>query len=127
MLVSQRDFEAALAEVGSGSLSCGCLADFCIQQLVPSVSQTEMQHYKQVQSKFSSSTMNSEATLAKKQLEADQKAQRQIEAPKPNGTALPNGLTLPNGVYVNGHASSEEEDDAPVVKKDKGKEKAREH
>jgi len=47
-LVSQRDFEAALAE------------------LVPSVTASEMEHYAAVQKKFARDTINSEANLGKK-------------------------------------------------------------
>lgn len=116
VLVSQRDFEASLAEVSSlSSVSADEVADSPIEKLVPSVSQAEMQHYAQVQSRFSGVTMNSQESLAKKE----------IAAAKPNGSALPYGIALPNGVYVNGHAASSDEDE-PLVKKDKGKGKARE-
>jgi peroxin-6 len=50
VLVSQLDFEQALAE------------------LVPSVSKAEMLHYKTIQSRFSGETMNSEENLEKKEL-----------------------------------------------------------
>lgn len=49
VLVSQVDFEQALAE------------------LVPSVSKAEMLHYKTIQSRFSGETMNSEENLGKKE------------------------------------------------------------
>lgn len=52
VLVSQRDFEAALAE------------------LVPSVSQAEMAHYGRVQQQFSGATMNSEEKMEGKRVEA---------------------------------------------------------
>ena len=48
VLVSQRDFEAALAE------------------LVPSVSQAEMEHYGRVQQQFSGATMNSDEKMEEK-------------------------------------------------------------
>ena len=51
VVVSQLDFEAALAE------------------LVPSVSTAEMLHYKVIQSRFSGETMNSDEKTTQKQLE----------------------------------------------------------
>lgn len=69
-----------------------------------------MQHYKVVQQRFSSETMNSD----------DKMEQKQIEATK----GKPNGVALPNGVHTNGHAGSSDEDEELVVRKDKGKGKA---
>ncbi|KAK4048422.1 peroxisomal assembly protein [Microbotryomycetes sp. JL201] len=102
VLVSQEDFEAALAE------------------LVPSVSQAEMQHYKLVQQRFSTETMNSE----------DKMLQKQIEMPalsNPDGTtdvSLDNGRSERPEVLVNGHAALDESEPEPVLSKGKGKGKA---
>ena len=52
VLVSQQDFEAALAE------------------LVPSVSQAEMAHYGRVQQQFSGATMNSDEKMEEKSQQA---------------------------------------------------------
>jgi peroxin-6 len=78
-------------------------------QLVPSVSQAEMQHYATVQRRFSAETMNSDDKIARKQVEA----------------AKPNGVSLPNGIHLNGAAMSSDDEDEVPVKKDKGKGKAR--
>lgn len=102
VLVSQQDFEAALSE------------------LVPSVSQAEMLHYKVVQQRFSGETMNSEEKMAQKQIE--------MPLPVTNGVKI-NGNMNGNGngngnkavVVVNGHGG--EEDFVPS-RKDKGKGKA---
>ncbi|KDE02293.1 hypothetical protein MVLG_07138 [Microbotryum lychnidis-dioicae p1A1 Lamole] len=58
VLVLQKDFEAALAE-----------ASDC---LVPSVSKAEMLHYKTVQQRFSSETMNSNEKMAEKEQQQQQ-------------------------------------------------------
>ncbi|SCZ94448.1 BZ3500_MvSof-1268-A1-R1_Chr12-2g03905 [Microbotryum saponariae] len=59
VLVSQKDFKAALAE-----------ASDCV--LVPSVSKAEMLHYKTVQQRFSSETMNSDEKMAEKEQQQQQ-------------------------------------------------------
>ncbi|GAA6037672.1 hypothetical protein JCM8097_002278 [Rhodosporidiobolus ruineniae] len=77
VLVSQVDFEAALAE------------------LVPSVSQAEMSHYRRVQQQFSSSTMNSEETLAKKEKDAAATAQQVALFGESSSSSTVNGASSP--------------------------------
>lgn len=93
VLVSQVDFELALAE------------------LVPSVSQAEMLHYKIIQSRFSGETMNSDENLEKKEAM--------------NGHANGNGNG--NGEVLRAiEEKPKEEEDVVVVNGDrKGKGKAR--
>lgn len=101
VLVSQQDFEAALSE------------------LVPSVSQAEMLHYKVVQQRFSGETMNSEEKMAQKQIEMP------LPLPLMNGVKM-NGNMSVNGskeVVMNGYGHGGEEDFVPS-RKDKGKGKA---
>ncbi|KAM0786124.1 hypothetical protein ACM66B_006934 [Microbotryomycetes sp. NB124-2] len=117
VLVSQKDFEAALAE------------------LVPSVSQAEMQHYKLVQQRFSTETMNSEDKMLQKQIEMSLPL-ASITIGGQNGASVVNGATSPpqvNGhverpaLLVNGHAAhgiEDGDDDEPVASKGKGKGKA---
>ncbi|BGP19899.1 hypothetical protein JCM10213_008627 [Rhodosporidiobolus nylandii] len=125
VLVGQQDFDAALAE------------------LVPSVSQAEMQHYKIVQQRFSSSTMNSEEKLAEKEEQATAAAASRLQPPPaisstsslpPDGPlvvgAVEKERPLANGL-VNGASDGEvaeekvEEEEKKRRRKAKGKGKAR--
>ena len=83
-----------------------------------------MQHYKLVQQRFSTETMNSDDKMQAKEEKQNAAGQTQMpvqEAPKPNGVAL-----LPS---ANGHAhlhESDQQDSSPVVQQDrKGKGKAK--
>ncbi|GAA6055837.1 hypothetical protein JCM3770_004784 [Rhodotorula araucariae] len=103
VLVAQQDFEAALAE------------------LVPSVSQAEMLHYKTVQSRFSAETLNSADKLAAKEAEADAAAAAvaaEAAAAAP-GSAAHDAVERmrPNGVLVNGSGGGQED-----VEEDEGEE-----
>ncbi|SCV73142.1 BQ2448_7067 [Microbotryum intermedium] len=95
VLVLQKDFEAALAE------------------LVPSVSQAEMLHYKTVQQRFSSETMNSDERMAEKE---QQQQQQRPGQPLPGSEAAGAGsvtVAPPVGLSV-----------AQQKRKDKGKGRA---
>ncbi|EGU11434.1 hypothetical protein RTG_02592 [Rhodotorula toruloides ATCC 204091] len=79
VLVAQQDFDAALAE------------------LVPSVSQAEMNHYKTVQQRFSAETMNSDDNLAAQ----EKKEAAPVSSPSPSLSQLPAAIPgpfKPNGV-----------------------------
>ncbi|GJN93762.1 hypothetical protein Rhopal_006819-T1 [Rhodotorula paludigena] len=118
VLVAQQDFEAALAE------------------LVPSVSQAEMLHYKTVQSRFSAETLNSDEKLAEKEATAAAASSSAARA----GSAIAGPVeqerrSLPNGVVdgvneapaVNGVAVHGDDEDREREKRRraKGKGKAR--
>jgi len=107
-------------------------------QLVPSVSQAEMLHYKTVQSRFSAETLNSDDKLAAKEAAAAGAAtapdgsalQGPVEKAKPNGV-VPNGVvseaSVPEEVVGAAEASkpSDEEEERQRRRKAKGKGKAR--
>ncbi|BGP11179.1 peroxisomal assembly protein [Rhodotorula toruloides] len=122
VLVAQQDFDAALAE------------------LVPSVSQAEMLHYKTVQQRFSAETMNSDDNLAAK----EKKEAAPVPSPSPSlpqlpaaipGPFKPNGIVkgpvekvVPNGLVVDGVqdvVDPEEEEKRRKRRAAKGKGKAR--
>ncbi|GAA5840290.1 hypothetical protein JCM11251_006686 [Rhodosporidiobolus azoricus] len=127
VLVAQQDFDAALSE------------------LVPSVSQAEMQHYATVQQRFSAETMNSAEKLAEKEQAAstttkpdDLSASSAVSAsampdgssvaklqekehPKANG--ILNGLA--DGTDRNWAETSEDEEQKQRRRRAKGKGKAR--
>ncbi|TKA54821.1 hypothetical protein B0A53_02630 [Rhodotorula sp. CCFEE 5036] len=130
VLVAQQDFEAALAE------------------LVPSVSQAEMQHYKTVQQRFSAETMNSDDKLAEKEKEKQAGATAgavrlaaplELPPPRANGlVANGSGNGLPNGYayqdedrssLINEETAADEEEEDEEEKarrrRAKGKGKAR--
>ncbi|KPV72060.1 uncharacterized protein RHOBADRAFT_39809 [Rhodotorula graminis WP1] len=115
VLVAQQDFEAALAE------------------LVPSVSQAEMLHYKTVQSRFSAETLNSDDKLAAKEAEAAAAAaaassagalQGPVEQAKPNGV-VPNGVVAEEAPAQEDESAAQEEAERQRKRKAKGKGKAR--
>ncbi|BGP35154.1 peroxisomal assembly protein [Rhodotorula toruloides] len=121
VLVAQQDFDAALAE------------------LVPSVSQAEMNHYKTVQQRFSAETMNSDDKLAEKEKKATaapspSPSLSQLPAAIP-GPFKPNGIVkgplekvVPNGLVVDGVqdvVDPEEEEKRRKRRAAKGKGKAR--
>ncbi|GAA5839198.1 hypothetical protein JCM9279_002624 [Rhodotorula babjevae] len=117
VLVAQQDFEAALAE------------------LVPSVSQAEMLHYKTVQSRFSAETLNSDDKLAAKEAEAAAAAKQDsssaagalqgpVEHAKPNGV-VPNGVVADAPAQEHTSEAREEEEERQRRRKAKGKGKAR--
>ncbi|GAA5891486.1 hypothetical protein JCM8208_007299 [Rhodotorula glutinis] len=122
VLVAQQDFEAALAE------------------LVPSVSQAEMLHYKTVQSRFSAETLNSDDKLAAKEAEAAAAAKQDSSSSSSSAASAgalqgpveqvkPNGV-VPNGVVADAPAQQEdgdaqEEQERQRRRKAKGKGKAR--
>ncbi|GAA5862060.1 hypothetical protein JCM3774_006155 [Rhodotorula dairenensis] len=92
VLVAQQDFEAALAE------------------LVPSVSQAEMQHYKTVQQRFSAETMNSDDKIAEKEkqaadAESSARLAPPLELPRANGIVP--GRSRPGSALINGAAPDE--------------------
>ncbi|BGP43176.1 peroxisomal assembly protein [Rhodotorula kratochvilovae] len=108
VLVAQEDFEAALAE------------------LVPSVSQAEMLHYKTVQSRFSAETLNSDDKLAAKEAEANAAAATAAGSVAHAAVEQPR----PNGIVVNGAAAEEDSEEADEEARErrrraKGKGKAR--
>ncbi|KWU43793.1 AAA-domain-containing protein [Rhodotorula sp. JG-1b] len=130
VLVAQQDFEAALAE------------------LVPSVSQAEMQHYKTVQQRFSAETMNSDDKLAEKEKEKQAatagavRLAAPLELPPPranglvgngrgSGSGLPNGYVSPDEDRPNlineetAADEKEEEEEKARRRRAKGKGKAR--
>ncbi|BGP27447.1 peroxisomal biogenesis factor 6 [Rhodotorula toruloides] len=103
VLVAQQDFDAALAE------------------LVPSVSQAEMQHYKTVQQRFSAETMNSDDKLAEKE-------KKEAATVKMNGLVKgPVEKVVPNGLVVDGvqDVVDPEEEKRRKRRAAKGKGKAR--
>ncbi|GAA5990325.1 hypothetical protein JCM10908_007319 [Rhodotorula pacifica] len=126
VLVAQQDFEAALAE------------------LVPSVSQAEMQHYRTVQQRFSAETLNSDDKLAAKEKQQAAASSANIarlaapvELPRPNGVVANYVHAAPNG-HAAGALSEEstpippssadnaaEEEEKARRRKAKGKGKAR--
>ncbi|GAA5985229.1 hypothetical protein JCM11641_003639 [Rhodosporidiobolus odoratus] len=131
VLVAQQDFEAALVE------------------LVPSVSQAEMLHYKTVQQRFSAETMNSDDKLAEKEKVQQANAalstaqngttsSSSFESAASNGEAvvgaiekerqvangLVNGVSDADGVGVGGEGEGEGEAEKKKRRKAKGKGKA---
>lgn len=144
VLVAQQDFDAALGEVLSliFFLRRSRIDAFDCSQLVPSVSQAEMLHYKTVQQRFSAETMNSDDNLAAK----EKKEAAPVSSPSPSpslpqlpaavpGPFKPNGIVkgpvekvVPNGLVVDGVqdvVDPEEEEKRRKRRAAKGKGKAR--
>jgi peroxin-6 len=88
-----------------------------------------MQHYKLVQQRFSTETMNSDDKMEAKEKEAASLLQMPVqEAPKLNGTAvLTNGHghhASGHGHHASGHEPESDSEEVPVVQDRKGKGKA---
>lgn len=139
VLVAQQDFDAALAEVRNRlpSLNLAVLTLSLVAQLVPSVSQAEMLHYKTVQQRFSAETMNSDDKLAEKEKKEAAAVARQASQPPGANPAPPktNGIVkgpvekvVPNGLVVDGVqdvVDPDEEEKRRKRRAAKGKGKAR--